>query len=713
MPNLDLLQLDRRIAFTSDVIKAPNLTTEFEIEDLVALGKLVHSGYLRDEQSRSKWFKRMEAAMDLAMQVSQAKSWPWPNCSNVVFPLVTIAALQFSSRTYGNLIQGSDIVRYATYGEDRSGELLAKARRLSRHMSWQVLQQDKGWEEQHDKLFIQLAIVGTAFVKDYWSNQRRCVIGELVSARDLVMDYGATSVDSCSRKTQIISLYRNEVYERAMREIFDKSVLEAPWFERPPAPPIVTPTQQKENRQGTVAVPPDTDEDGKIFFYEQHRSLDLDHDGYAEPYIVTIEASTQQVVRIVARVERPEAVEKNRSDRIICIVPQEYYTKYSFIPSPDAGIYDIGFGILLGGLNESVNSGVNQLLDAGTMQNSLGGFLGRGAKIRGGVYTMAPWEWKRVDSTGDDLRKNMVPYPDRQPSMVTFQLISLLIQYVDRLAGTVDVMVGENPGQNTPAYNFKGMIEQGMQVYTTAFKRIWRSMKDEFEKRHQLNAAYLPARVPFGNANEFVQAEDYKTNFEDVAPAADPNVSSEAQRMQKAMTLKQAAMTTPGYNIEEVEKNFLNAMQVEGVDKIYPGPDKAPPLPNPAAQVEEMKMKAKQMDLDYKKQEWTAKLMEQRRINTAQILKLRAEVMQIMQDVKTAETEQKVRVLEMMIEARQKEDEMLNERIATLMGGGSESGQSGGPSDTGGVGTVAESSPNEEVQEPVEPVEGGSEGAMG
>lgn len=710
MKNVSLLQFDRRLAFTKDVIQAPNLTPEFEADDLSAMGKLVHAGYLRDEHSRETWFKRMEAAMDLAMQVSKAKNWPWPGCSNVIFPLVTIAALQFSSRTYGNLIQGTDIVRYRTAGDDPSGELTKRAKRLGQHMSWQVLEEDKSWEEQHDRLLIQLAIVGTSFIKSYWNTQRRCVVGDLVSARNLVMDYSATSVDTCARKTQIITLYRNEIYERAMRDTFDKSVLEASWFNKPPPPPVYHPSrQQQQNRQGLVPPSEGTDEDSPITFLEQHRYLDLDHDGYAEPYIVTVEESTQQVVRIVARVEREEAVEKKSNGRVICIRPQEYFTKYSFIPAPDGGMYDVGFGILLGPLNESVNSGINQLLDSGTMQNSIGGFLGRGAKIRGGNYTMAPWEWKRVDSTGDDLRKNMVPYPERQPSVVTFQLLNLLIAYTDRLAGTVDVMVGENPGQNTPAYNFKGMIEQGSQVYTSVFKRVWRSSKNEFEKRHQLNGIYLPFRTRFGSGDGFIMAEDYKTNFEDVAPTADPNIVSDAQRMQKAATVKEAAMTTPGYDVEQVERNFLSAMRIEGIDVLYPGPNKVPPIPNPAAQVEEMKLKMKQMELENKQQQWVAQLMETRRLNTAQILKLRAEILQILQGIQDVKAERRLRVLEMVLEARETEDAQLNERISaiTSMGsGGSGNADVGtggtaepGTAESGGMGELAEPADDAEVPE--------------
>jgi hypothetical protein len=104
-----------------------------------------------------------------------------------------------------------------------------------------------------------------------------------------------------------------------------------------------------------------------------------------------------------------EDVLKLPSGKIVSIKATEHYTKYGFIPAPDGGVYDIGFGILLGPLNESVNTLVNQLVDAGTMANTAGGFLAKGVKLRSGNTTFAPLEWKRVESSGDDLRKSVFP----------------------------------------------------------------------------------------------------------------------------------------------------------------------------------------------------------------------------------------------------------------------------------------------------------------
>jgi hypothetical protein len=39
---------------------------------------------------------------DINMQIQKDKNFPWPGCSNVIFPLITIASLQFSARSYTN-----------------------------------------------------------------------------------------------------------------------------------------------------------------------------------------------------------------------------------------------------------------------------------------------------------------------------------------------------------------------------------------------------------------------------------------------------------------------------------------------------------------------------------------------------------------------------------------------------------------------------------
>lgn len=696
------LELDTKLTVNRGLWEAPNLTDRFTDADLAKIGMAVWQGYDRDRLSRFGWEKRVESAMDLALQVQREKNFPWPKCANVVFPLVTIAALQFSARSYGNIIQGSDVVRYRVVGGDPTGDVRARADRISRHMSWQLLEEDSSWEEQMDRLLINLAIVGTTFKKTYYNPSLRHNTSEMIHARDFVLDYYAKNVESCARKTHTFSLYRNDIYERVQQGTF-LNILDDPWYNTtPPAHPLST---QAQFRAGTYQ--PQADEDTPFKVLEQHRLLDLDQDGYAEPYIVTIEESSRRVLRIVARFDREEDVERSAGGRIARIRPMEYFTKYSFIPAPDGGIYDVGFGTLLQPVNESVNSAINQLLDAGTMATSAGGFLGRGAKIRGGAVSMAPWEWKRVDSTGDDLRKNLFPLPVREPSAVLFNLLNLLITYTDRVSGTTDIMVGANPGQNTTAEASRNMVEQGMQVYSMIFKRVWRSMKEEFKKIHRLNGMFLPTITPFGSGDDQIRREDYKSDPELIVPVADPNVTSQTLRLQQAQMLREAAATMAGYDREAVERNFLKALRVDGIDSIYLGVQKTGPLPNPKVQIEEARGQIKKMQVTADLQKFVLEQQAQADKVRAEIAKLEAETIKTLKDAGIADAEMKLRRFDAVIKAMKAQSDSFNNSLKTMKE------LTDGSADQGDVRGMAPAPGNAGVQGAPPPMAGGDQGAMG
>ena len=664
-----MLVLDKPIKLDSEAILSPNLCERFEPDDLARIGLECFEGYTRDEASRESWMRRNEAGMDLALQISKDKSFPWPGCANVAFPLVTIAAMQFHARAYPAIVNGTQIVKCAVFGDDADGKRTAHADRVSTHMSWQLLYQDAAWEEQEDKAILNLSIVGTNFKKSYYSSSLGHNVSELVLAKDLVLNYWAKSVEECPRKTHKIPKFRNEVYEAVMRGIW-RDCLEEAWYQSMPTLKTSEQRQGQDNRQGVT--PPTPDQTTSLMFMEQHVNLDLDADGYAEPYIITFELNSHYVVRIVTRFDSEDDIERvvsgPRKGKIIRIKAMEYFTKKTFIPSPDGGIYDIGFGVFLGPLNEAVNSLVNMLLDAGTMQTTAGGFLGRGAKIRGGNYSLAPFEWKRVDSTGDDLRKSIFPLPVNAPSDVLFQLLSLLINYTSRVSGTTDITVGENPGQNTPAQTTQTMVEMGQKIYTAIFKRIWRSSKEEFRKLFRLNGMFLPLDVPQpGGATR----ADYQGSSDQIFPVADPNVTSDSMKLQLAGALKQAAATTPGYNHDEVERRFLKALHVDSIDAVFPGTEGQPPAKDPKLVIAELKEQSAgqrlQMELAEKQQEFILTLMEDRRMNNAEIVKLMAEADEAAANAQSEQAYAQVAAINAQIAAAKTKSDSLNAQIDHLL----------------------------------------------
>ena len=137
-----MLELDQTLTLNAATIGSPNLCNQFDDEDLKRIGNECWTGYDLDEQSRRDWMRRNEAGMDLALQISEDKTFPWPGCANVAFPLVTIAAMQFHARAYPSLISGTDVVKCTVVGPDEGSVKADRAERISAHMSWQRLYED-------------------------------------------------------------------------------------------------------------------------------------------------------------------------------------------------------------------------------------------------------------------------------------------------------------------------------------------------------------------------------------------------------------------------------------------------------------------------------------------------------------------------------------------------------------------------------------------
>jgi len=633
-----------------ELLRSPNIAEDMDSEELSSLGFRLMDEINLDLTSRLDWEERNERASKLALQVVEKKTFPWPGASNVKFPLITIAAMQYHSRAYPALISNNEVVKCKVYGKDDDGEMHKRADRISRHMTYQVMEEDEGWEENTDKTLLVQAIAGTAIKKSYFDPVRGHNVSELVLPNDFVVNYYTKSIAESPRVSHRILLSSNDLHERQVRGVFLKVEDEV----QPSLPNVSMLTQAKEDAQGVRQQ--SGDPDTPYEFFETHFWHDFDEDGYKEPYIAYIRRDTGKIYRIVARYFE-DSIEYHNGE-IIRIKPEQYFTKYGFVPSPDGGFYDLGFGVLLGPTNDSVNTIVNQLIDAGTMSVTGGGFLGRGVKIKGGDYTFKPHEWKRVDSTGDDLRANIFPLPIREPNGVSFQLLQLLINYGERIAGATDMMTGVSPGQNTPAETSRNVVEQGMKVFNGIYKRTWRAMKEEFQKLYRLNQLYLPSEpveFEYNNELQFVLPDDYSMDMKLVKPAADPNVVSDSQRQMQAQAVLQLAQSSGGFNMYEVQKRYLDALKVNAIDQILPdpkGPNAIKPGPSEKMQIEKMKNDERQMNHQLRFKLGIAKLMQEAELQQAKITELQAKAVLELEQADGVQSGHAIAMLEAQIGAK-------------------------------------------------------------
>jgi len=663
------LDLDR-------LMREPNLVPLLDEKDVQAIGAWAAAGYTQDLNSRVEWSTRQAQANKLALQVFEEKTFPWPGAASVKFPLITVAALQYHAKSYPALVSGTDLVKCRVIGLDPTGQKTARAARISTHMSWQNLEQDSGWEQDHSKLLLVQAIAGCAFKKRVYEPGHAKQSGRLVLPENMVVNYFATNLEDARRYTHTYYLNHNNIYQRELDGRF------SPVETQPEARTGTEQEQQaRDERQGITQ--PQKDDITPFFTGEQYCWIDLDGDGYEEPYIVTFDIATNAVRRIVARF-LPGGVKKREED-VYKITPIKVFVKYGFIPSPDGGFYDLGLGSILGPLNETVNTTINQMLDAGTMATLGGGFLGRGFKGKGGAITFQPNQWYPVDAPGDDIRKNVLPLPVREPSQVLFQLLGLLLQYGERIVSATELQMGENIGQNTPAETARTMNENGARIYNALYKGTWLCMREEFRIQFELNSLYLDVDQDYteltSGQGAMISAEDYVGPSLDVRPAADPHVVSDEQKIQQARIVFQNSLQVPGHNRYQATKRLYESMKIANIDQILPppqgpGPDGKPqplpdfpPMPNPKmmrAQLDQQEFQLEVARFKAEQQQTKIELQMEVQKNQAEIMKLYAQAEKFMAEAKGVDVGHQIAIVEAQIGALKTRNEGLLKALSII-----------------------------------------------
>jgi chaperonin GroES len=568
-----------------------NIAEKKDEEELKLISQEVKVGFESDLESMTDWLMANEEWLKLARQVRERKSFPWPDASNIKYPLISTAALQFSARAYPTLVPADGkLVKTRIIGKDPSGEKRKKGERVGTFMSWQLKYDMKCWEEDMDRLLVMVPVVGQVYKKTYYDPKTEKNCSYLVYPENFIVNYWTRDLESAPRYSEVHEMNKNDVTSLMRKGYFRDVELPTPTSQG-------VHSRQSEDRQekikGNV-----NDFTSTYSIIEQSTWLDLDDDGLREPYIVWFEYLTGEILRIQVRFDQDDIL-VDEDNEVYGYESKCCYTKFGFIPSPDGSFFDLGFGHLLGPINEAVNSNINQLTDSGTLQNLQGGFIAKGLRLNMADTSWKPGEWKAVNATGDDLRKLIVPLPSKEPSAVLFQLLGMLIQSGKELASVAEIFTGKMPGQNTPATTTMATVEQGMKVFTAIYKRIYRSLESEYKKLFYLNKYYLDINTYNEVLDEPIGPDDFDDKVYDVCPAADPTATTQAEKILKAQALMEL-LPTGLLDPMKVIQRVLEAQEQPAWEELIPGmaetgqPNPPQEKPDPKAQAQMMKAQTDQ-----------------------------------------------------------------------------------------------------------------------
>lgn len=569
-----------------------NLAERLDSTTLARLGSRVVEDYEIDKRSRKDWEDKAIRGLDRAAQEKQEpKTYPWDGASNVAYPLLTVAALQFAARAYPAIVKNDEAVQVKVFGTPPEGPppdamraaqegdpravafvqeaiqavqrhkaKVERAKRVADYLNYKVFYELDDWEGDTDAMLHQLPIVGLAYRKVWYDPEAGVCREVFVPALRLVVNQDARNLETAPRVTEEIpDVYPYQIEGRIRSGVYREVVL----------PSIDGEDDQKPR-----------------VLLEQHRMHDLDGDGLEEPYVVTVDKETMSVLRIepAFTAEGVKLVGEPGEERVAGFDRWMPYSKYEFLPDLKGRFHSIGFGHLLDQLGEVVNTAINQLIDAGHAAVAGGGFISAGLRLQGAGKTttlrMRPGEYKIVNAPAGQINGSIHERTVPQPSQVMFQVLDLMLGAARDITSTKDVLTGE-ANSTAPVGTTLALIEQGLQVFSSIYKRVYRGLKHEFRSLYETVSLY-------GDPDDYLEvldnpqadfAADFNQEGRDILPVSDPSVSTRMQAMGKAQMLM--GLMGKGGNDRAIFKRTLEAFEIDDPEDLLPPQAQEPP-PNPA-----------------------------------------------------------------------------------------------------------------------------------
>lgn len=473
---------------------------------------------------------KLKEANEEALQVYTQKDFPWPKAASVKYPLITNACIDFASRIYPAVWQDGDIAKAKFYTDDKNYDA---GKRISSYLNYCLAEKIPGWSQNLDKLATALPINGLMLKKVYYDPEIMTVRSELVFPQDLFVPNDASELSDAPyyfhrytrTRRDIISYLRSGLWAGVNEDEFREEEIDD-------GSKATNASVRPEDAQTTVFADMFEIVEGYMFW-------DLDGDGFDEPYIITFIPKVSKVVRIVPRFDESSILQNSANNAIYRIIPQEFFVEYPFMQSPDGSLYALGLGELLLSINQAVDTTINQLLDAGTLNNMSSGWVSNTLRAQKGTTSFSPGEWKPVNSFAGKLSDHIVPMPKSEPSQTTFALMQTLIDAGAQIAGAQQIKDIQIPS-NLSATSSMAIIENGMTGLKSVYKRFHRSLTQEL----RLILGWL-AKYP--DVAEYQMVAGQGASIADfdligmIVPASDPNLITTISKATKAQQLQDMA----------------------------------------------------------------------------------------------------------------------------------------------------------------------------
>jgi hypothetical protein len=540
-----------------------NLAEYMSEGELASLAGDLIGDFDSDISSRKDWIQTYVDGLELLGLKIEERTEPWEGACGVYHPILSEALVKFQSETMMSTFPAAGPVKTQIIGKE-TPEKKEAAERVKDDMNYQLTDVMQEYRPEHERMLWGLGLAGNAFKKIYIDPALDRQVAMFVPAEDIVVPYGASSLETSERITHVMRKTENEL-KRLQHAGFYRDI------------DLGDPNNALDEVEKKIAEKLGfrATSDDRYKILEMHIELDLagyEHKdkngketGIALPYIVTIEKGSNKILAIRRNWEPDDDTHQKR----------QHFVHYGYIPG--FGFYCFGLIHLIGAFAKSGTSMLRQLVDAGTLSNLPGGFKTRGLRIKGDDTPIAPGEFRDVDVPSGTMRDNILPLPYKEPSVVLAQLLDKVIQEGRAFASVSDMKVSDMSA-NAPVGTTLAILERTLKVMSAVQARIHYSMKQEFKLLKKIIADYTPEKYTYEPVEGSPRAKKSDYDNVEVIPVSDPNAATMAQKIVQYQAVLQLAQGAPQlYNMPLLHRQMLDVLGIKNAAKLVPMEDDEKP----------------------------------------------------------------------------------------------------------------------------------------
>ncbi|CAB4134623.1 hypothetical protein UFOVP274_5 [uncultured Caudovirales phage] len=533
---------------------AENLIDKIDADYLESLASDLISDFDDDLNSRKDWIQTYVEGLELLGLKIEERTDPWPGACGVYHPLLTEALVKFQAETIMEILPAAGPVKTEIIGKETPEKKDASVR-VAADMNHRMMDTMVEYRPETERLLWGLGLAGNAFKKVYYDPHLKRETAIYVPAEDVVVPYGASSLETAERVTHVMRKTKNEVRRLQVAGFYDDVDLGEPMNS---LDEIEKKIAEKMGFKATS--------DDRFKLLEMHVDLDIpglehtDEDGeptgIALPYVVTIEKGTAKCLAVRRNWRSDDDTNQKR----------QHFVHYSYIPG--FGFYAFGLIHLIGAFAKSGTSLIRQLVDAGTLSNLPGGFKSRGLRVKGDDTPIGPGEFRDVDVASGTIRDNILPLPYKEPSQVLAGLLDKIIEEGRRFANAADMQISDMSA-NSPVGTTLAILERTLKTMSAIQARIHYSLKQELRLLKGIIRDYAPVDYDYEPELGDRQTKQSDYDMVDVIPVSDPNAATLSQKVVQYQAVIQLAQTAPQlYDLAYLHRQMLDVLGIKNASKL-------------------------------------------------------------------------------------------------------------------------------------------------